>query len=457
MEQVLRDLSTHETIFCAVRQIEGTSSHGNIISKIHLESDSDKSLSVLNLPTLRRAVHILRKRHPLLDAKVVQKWNWLVPFSTKYQYVTTKTPVSISLRDLPQNDPEGDTIVSELLNMDLHKIEPHWMVVLLQTPSQDKQILLISVAHVIADLQAATTISTELLDLCDNHHVNDGENLDQLSSYPTEPVPQSLYELTSPELKSWGSVFTGLQVMKNLTNELRGGQGLQVTRESVEGPRENWRVLHSNVTFSKDDTRRLAQMSKNHATTVHGALCAATCYTVHQQNEKIDRYVITSSLDMRRHFDPPLDSKIIATFAGAVSQVSPIIDDHWELAKKLRDDLMRDVSGGDVLRMNSVTEMMTPFLFKVAFRSISYQTSGVPLVANVGRVNIPGLRRIGVKWEKGMSMIFSSPILAASVYLTVCTCNDVLSVTGTATAPMYTQERLDLFMSSFQQKLALFI
>lgn len=101
------------------------------------------------------------------------------------------------------------------------------------------------------------------------------------------------------------------------------------------------------LTLEPDQTERLRKVSRDHGTTVQGALTAALALAVGERAARHGRKKIAvhSPINLRKHMDPPVEGEI-GNFAAGTTTWVPCRQDFWETARHIKADIERALTRG---------------------------------------------------------------------------------------------------------------
>jgi hypothetical protein len=101
------------------------------------------------------------------------------------------------------------------------------------------------------------------------------------------------------------------------------------------------------LTLEPEQTERLRKVSRDHGTTVQGALTAALSLAVGERAERQGRKKIAvhSPINLRKHMDPQVVDEI-GNFAAGTTTWVPCRQDFWETARHIKGDIERALARG---------------------------------------------------------------------------------------------------------------
>ncbi|MCJ8283618.1 MAG: condensation domain-containing protein [Rivularia sp. ALOHA_DT_140] len=348
----------------------------NIAASFHIVTIS-RIKGDLNEETLRKALDITQSRHPLLNARIIQKSN-----SFWFESQTDKIPLSVVKK---QHIQQWEEVVIEELNQKIHSDENLLRVTLINFEEEENICYLITtIHHAIADASSCIQLQSEILTNCQK--INQGEqemNVAQLTQLP------SIYELIPNNFQGFtgkiGNIFYLLWLKFQLA---RYKPTILNFEKSVPLESRSCGMIHRKL--DSELTARFVDVCRQQKTTVQAALGAAMLFAVAKKTARYQGKNLCCSfrsyINLRTRLQPQINNEDLSFMASAIPTFHNLreTETFWGLAQDIKQKLDKGLVEGDGFKYALAIKKIVESLLKNPYKS-----TATAALTNIGRVNIP--------------------------------------------------------------------
>jgi len=372
MAEIRRPLSAVERWYWLCDQFSTL----NVISRVRVRGE-------LPLEALRRGLNLLQARHPLLrtaiehDGGLSPRWvpsDRPIPLREVCRERDDQWVHEINERELVQRvDPDTGPLIRAVVIGGVDGVHD----------------LLVVVPHIIADGTTVLSLAEQWLTLA------------------AEPgAPQWTGNALAPAEELRPSRFTGDEGAarlaeqtardKELVAQCRPGRLEPSVAVPIEGRRS--RLLHREL--GGDQLEAVARTSREHGTTMHGALTAALVLAAARNaDRRPTHFAVGSPIDFRGELVPPVRPDEVGTYVATVPSVVDVSLPFWDLARAITTDVTERRNRGDHFNLVTMVVGAAPRSLEDARPFMKFMEAEGPInlcSSNIGRYAFPD--RIGA-WE----------------------------------------------------------
>lgn len=322
----------------------------SIVTSSHIQGS-------VSIEILRKALHLVVMRHPLLTARIIKKSKSLyfenipefeVPFKI---YENTKI----------------HAIEQEVLNVPLDIESGLIRVNLLLSPN--KAVLITKFHHAIGDGLSSIELHKEILqtyaDLAEN----------KTSKAPALALMPSIEDLLSGSVSS-----SEISDYARKYAEFADSISPQVLPPEKEESAQT--IDFVQMKLNRNELHSLLKQCKAQHTTVHGAICAAHLLAIREllnKNQQPIDLCCHSAMDIRSRMDSPITKEhmISGAWGWAGCYSVDLNTSLWSLAKQMSDDLKKIIANKDLFKRT------------LSFSNLKKQIPIALYVTNIGNIEIP--------------------------------------------------------------------
>jgi NRPS condensation-like uncharacterized protein len=334
--------------------------------------------------SLRQALDILQRRHPLLGVHIRKK-------KKGYFFETAGTP-EIPLNVINRkNNEHWQQVAEEELNRILDFLKgPLVNLTYLTGPSGEKESeILLTFHHAIVDAASGAHLVHEMLCLCGSSADTDLKNMALI------PPAEFFFPATFKGIRrKWHNLsFIFRQVGDEFRFRLRS-KGLRKPPLHNAG-----RCKILTMTLSREMTAALCKRARRKRVTLNSLFEAAISMAVHKHiyEGKAGPFRGFSMADLRPYLIPPLKEEYLGSYFAMLRFTVAIKENPqvWELARDINGTIYSALKRGDKFSSYLLGEQMMRAIFRFkAFRmaatAISY-TGPVKLAKNYGQIEVGGI------------------------------------------------------------------
>lgn len=332
----------------------------------------------LDAERIRAALEVLRTEHALLQARISTAPGSALRFSPD-------APAPIPLECTATSaDHWQEIIAHELARPFATDAAPLVRCLYLQWSAPQRCVLALTFHHCIADGRSGTELLRELL-----RHIATPRNAGGAGTAAPQPPMHAVFPAPFRWAEQPDAAERALDVL--LRDHKRLGRPTRLPWLATAAAHRQPRFIR--VALPPTIVQQLLDVSRQHDTTIHGALCAAQLLATHQLVGAADPAALFLScpVDMRPHLDPaPLVAPtglyitmIAATFAVDAST------SFWDLAREVTTHSRRQLARGDghlFFSLYDVDRLVTESDGLARFTKLVMATPPGSSVSNVGRV-----------------------------------------------------------------------
>jgi NRPS condensation-like uncharacterized protein len=280
----------------------------------------------LSLETLRFAIDLLQKRHPLLQVHLQKS-------DDGYYFCTDSTlAIPLKLINRPNNQQWIEVAQEELQQKFSGELEPLCRITLLQTPENPiSNELIVTFHHAIADGISALHFIHELL-------LHYQKIVEKIPILPIETLP--LHPPLEQLLAACLSEPMSVDFSPVAQSETSPPPTLIIEQTAPVNERQTRLISHE---FSEVLTSNLKSRCRNEQTTVHGALCAAMGLVIvqHLGAQTPVTLACGSNVNLRAFCTPALVSDQLGCFVSNITTTHHTEQQthFWELARECQTNI----------------------------------------------------------------------------------------------------------------------
>lgn len=344
----------------------------NFVTVAHLSGAVDEHI-------VQKALDVLCQCHPLLKTRIEVKEN--------HPVLVSDNVLTIPLRTEPRRGDDHwiTETEKEMNNQFLWSKGPLVRVVLLK--GAETSDILVTFNHIISEASSGIYFVHHLLTYVAMITRKDTPPLNVL---PERPPVEELLPPVARNIR--GLVKTGALISKQVASILV--QHPQKLPKDGDLFAENRCAHFIHHTLSPEETETLIKECRHHATTVHGAVCAAVLKAAAAQVSPSDDKPVTlgcmSAVDLRPFLDPPIGEEI-GFFASMVITAHRIGNNSfWDVAQDVKNAVHQSIKKGEHFVFISLLDKLIKNTNPDDFMKRALQLyPAALLMTNVGQLDIP--------------------------------------------------------------------
>ncbi len=323
----------------------------------------------LKKESLKSALLVLQKRHPLLRARIVKRGG------SFYFEEGDEREIPLDVISLEEKHSWQEVVERELDLPFQQADEPLLRAILSQSEEgEDGDYLILTFHHAIVDAPSAGNVVKELLTFLGR------KDPDVLADEPVQPYPA-----LKPAEHYFPAGFRGLRLaMKNFLYMNRQMGDEVLFRLRSRGRRKA--PIHDSgrgkilpLQIPKEETEALAKAARKKRVTINSLFAAAMMKAIHKHlyDEQPIPLRHFSIANLRPYSDPPLPDDFLGGYFSML-RFTMQMDKHegiWQLARRVNDEVYRMAKRGDKYCANVLGVHMMKALFK--FKSFRMGTSAL--------------------------------------------------------------------------------
>jgi Condensation domain len=327
---------------------------------------------IINDETLRQALDLVQKRHPLLQVGIVESEGGFSFLSNQ----SLKIPLYLIDR---QQDNQWVCIVEEEIHTKFPNNScPLCRVKYIRSKSSSESEIIVTFHHAITDGISCMYFIHELLSYC--QQILTGVLVPEVTSMPMLPPIENLI---NAELWQKSDLDTNIKKIEEKSE-------LIIEREAPTSQRRT-RLIHK--ILSQDIASILQKRCQQEGTTVHGALCAAALLSMYKLNDadKPINLSCGSGVNLRKYCVPEISNSYIGCFISEV-QTNHRLDKNvnfWDLARECKSKINDSIKSGVPFKNISsgrINMVNHDFIVKMSEYNMGRNKS--VYVSNLGSLNL---------------------------------------------------------------------
>jgi NRPS condensation-like uncharacterized protein len=327
---------------------------------------------------IRAALAVIQEENPLLRARI----SWTADRGLCFEHAPG-APIGLECREVDANDWKT-WIEQELAHPFAEGAAPLIRCLYLEMPNPERSVLALVFHHSVADGRSGNELLRRLLDCIATQKVSRADT----SAPPLRPMHQAF----PPQFRWAERPDEAKRVKEGLISDYkRHGPLTPLPWLSSNVQARTPRLIR--IRFASDVTQRLLALSRQHGTSVHGAICAAQLiaqFRLQMENSPATM-LLSCPVDMRPLLDPV---QPIAPTALCVSLISAAFaldsnTDPWALARDVIVQTRRQLARGEghiFFNLYGLNGAPVAPDRMARFRNIILSTWQNTMVSNIGKV-----------------------------------------------------------------------